>query len=364
MYINIIVWSDYLKKENWLISNVEKKDKYIYILKVLGTTIGVYLIMRYIFPLVVPFIFAYFISSGILPIAKWLEKTCKIPRTLSGGILLLFMIIILGIGIILLIKTLIQQGMELFANIPVYKQYIINLTNTLCSNCDSIFGLTDGQTKLFMDDNMQSFLVGLQNKFVGKIQGWTFQFAQIILGFLGGMVFLIVSILLMVQDSDRIKKGFSKTMIYQDIHYVKCKIYEAGGAYLKAQLIIFSIVATINVGGLSLLKNPYGLLIGILIGIIDSFPVLGSGTILIPWAIISVFTKNIPYAIMLMVLYFLCQVTRQILEPKLIGDKLGIAPIFTIMSIYIGFELYGILGFVLGPISLVIIRTIVETLQD
>lgn len=343
---------------------MKKEDKLLFILKILGTTIGVYLVIRYIFPLVAPFIFAYFISSCILPIAKWCEKKFKIPRTLSGGILLFIVMVTFGLLLVFLVKTIIQQGMELFTNIPVYQQYFTNVIDSLCSNCDSIFGLTDGDTKIFIDSNMNSFITGLRNKFIGRIQTWTFQLVQMVLGFIGGMVFLVVSILLMIQDSDRIKKGFGKTVIYNDIHRIKCKVYEAGGAYLKAQLIIMSIVATINAGGLSLLKNPYGLLIGIAIGMIDSFPVLGSGTILIPWAIISIFTKNIYYAVALMVLYLLCQLTRQILEPRLIGNKLGIIPIFTIMSIYIGLELYGILGFILGPLSLVIIRTIVETFRN
>lgn len=74
-------------------------------------------------------------------------------------------------------------------------------------------------------------------------------------------------------------------------------------------------------------------------------------------------SQNIFNAVILMSIYLLCQVVRQILEPKLIGDRIGINPIITIMAIYIGFEVYGVMGFILGPISLVIIRAIVEVIN-
>lgn len=353
-----------MKKGSFELLNNEKQDKYKYILKVLGTTIGVYLMFKYIFPLIVPFVLAYLLSSCILPIAKWCENKYKIPRTLVGGILLLTIILILSTIVVFVMKTLIQQSMELLTNIPVYQQYFVNIMDSVCKNCDSMLGLVQGETKIYMDENMNSLLLGVQNKLIGRIQTWTIQFIQLSFGFISGMIFLIVSILLMVQDSDKINASFKKNKLYNEIYPMKCKIYEAGGAYLKAQLVIMSIIAIINATGLSLLKNPYGLLIGLAIGLIDSLPVLGSGTILIPWAIISLFTKNIYYAAVLMILYLFSQMTRQILEPSLIGNRLGIIPIFTIMSIYIGFELYGILGFILGPLSLITIRTIIENFQD
>ena len=141
------------------------------------------------------------------------------------------------------------------------------------------------------------------------------------------------------------------------------RIWEMGGAYLKAQLIIMGCVIVICVAGLWILKNPYALLIGTVIGLLDVLPFIGTGTILIPWAVISLFTKKFFHAAAYVVLFLIANTTREFLEPKLIGKSLGLYPIAILISVYVGLYLFGPAGVIEGPASVLLIMEIEREAQ-
>ena len=352
-----------LKEDKGKEENGRKIDKKKYIFSFLGTTIGVYLFMKYLLPLVVPFVFAYLIAAALLPLSRMIERKTRIPKTITGGILFILFLLILSCFLFFLLKNLIDQVVTFLTNLPVYQAHIMDFIDSVCTRCDGVFDLMDGQSRSFFDDNINSVYITIQKNILPSISKHSLHIVKTIFGLAGSTIFLIVATLLIIHEADTIKKSYSKLVFYEDIRAVKEKISHAGVAYFKAQLTIMVTVACINVAGLSIIKNEYALLIGIIIAVIDGFPLLGSGLILLPWAVISLISKNIFNAVILMSIYLLCQVVRQILEPKLIGDRIGINPIITIMAIYIGFEVYGVMGFILGPISLVIIRAIVEVIN-
>ena len=147
------------------------------------------------------------------------------------------------------------------------------------------------------------------------------------------------------------------------------KVITSLGNYLKAEgilvLISFAIVLmgliVLNISGLNV-KYPF--LIAILIAFIDVLPILGAGTIIIPWSIISAFNGDITLAIALISIYIVIIITRQLVEPKIISSHIGIHPIFTIISMYTGFKIIGVLGMFIGPIILIILKNIFETMID
>jgi len=171
-----------------------------------------------------------------------------------------------------------------------------------------------------------------------------------------------VAAILIVKDLPGFHERYEKNDIYKDFHEVASKLSEAGIAYLRSQLIIMAIVAVICVLGLTLMKNEYALLVGVGIAVMDALPVLGSGIVFIPWAIIMLISGKIYAAAFLITTYLICQIIREVLEPKLIGNRIGIKPIFTLISMYIGIKLFSIAGFFLGPVGLVIIVTIYKVL--
>ena len=111
-------------------------------------------------------------------------------------------------------------------------------------------------------------------------------------------------------------------------------------------------------------KVEYPLITALGIGFVDALPILGSGTVMLPWAIISASNGNINLAIGLIVLYIIIIVTRQLIEPKIVSNHIGIHPIFTLIAMYTGFKIVGVIGMFVGPIILIIIKNIFGNLID
>jgi sporulation integral membrane protein YtvI len=141
------------------------------------------------------------------------------------------------------------------------------------------------------------------------------------------------------------------------------------GGYLKAQITLIFVSFIILLVGLYIfmflgLNIRYPLLIALITAFIDALPILGSGTVLIPWAIISALDGDFNLGISIISLWIIMCVVRQLIEPKLVSNKIGIHPIFTLLAMYTGFKLLGLIGMLLGPIALIIIKSIFSTLIE
>ena len=140
-------------------------------------------------------------------------------------------------------------------------------------------------------------------------------------------------------------------------------IIKSLGDYLKAEVILIIISFFIVLIGLYILKFTgnniqYPLLAALGIGIVDALPILGSGMVMIPWAIIVGIKGNLSLGIYIMIVYIVATVVRQLIEPKIVSHNIGIHPIFTLIAMYTGFKLSGVLGLFIGPIIFIILKNI------
>ena len=108
------------------------------------------------------------------------------------------------------------------------------------------------------------------------------------------------------------------------------------------------------------LKNPYALLLGLLFAVLDFLPILGPALVLLPWALVSVLMGNMHQAIGLLIIWGILTISRQVLQPKILGTQMGAHPLASLMSIYIGFRIFGLLGLIIGPTLLMIIIAILN----
>lgn len=147
------------------------------------------------------------------------------------------------------------------------------------------------------------------------------------------------------------------------------EITQCLGAYLKAELTLVFVSFIISLTGFYIfmfagLNVKYPLLIALVTAFIDALPILGSGTVMVPWAIISALDGDINLGIGIVILWIIMCVVRQFLEPKVVSSKLGIHPIFTLIAMYTGFKLIGVIGMLVGPIVLIIIKSIFSSLIE
>jgi sporulation integral membrane protein YtvI len=199
---------------------------------------------------------------------------------------------------------------------------------------------------------------------VAKLTQHTIQITVWFMGFLGILLIVLVAAVLIVKDQSELQDKLEQSRLYNEFHKITQKLSEVGMAYLRTQGIIMIIVAAVCIIGLSLLHNSYALLIGIGIAFMDALPVLGSFLVLVPWAVIALVSGNIYEAAVLVTLFLVCQLIREILEPKLIGNRIGIKPLFTLIAMYVGVKLFSVAGFILGPVGLIIIQTIYQVVID
>lgn len=327
-------------------------------------TLSVYLCFRYLLTLILPFIFAYFLAWIIHPVTEAMYRRFKLPRIVGGTAALLLLFAVFGTSFCMLINILIRQTITLIKNLPVYINLLSARLDIICGWCDKVFELDCGTIRGLVDENMIQGMNKMSTGLVPKLTQHTIQITIWFVGFLGILLIVLVAAVLIVKDSSELQDKLKESRIYHEYHRITQRLSEVGMAYLRTQGIIMIIVAVVCILGLTLLHNDYAFLIGIGIAFMDALPVLGSFLVLIPWAIVSLVSGNIYEAAILITIYLICQIIREILEPKLLGNRIGIRPLFTLIAIYVGVKLFSFAGFILGPVGLIIIQTIYQAVSD
>ena len=142
------------------------------------------------------------------------------------------------------------------------------------------------------------------------------------------------------------------------------------GGYLKAEAILILVSFVISLVGLYIFKFvgmnvKYPLLIALGIGFVDALPILGSGSVMAPWAVVEALNGDIQLGISILSLWLIMSIVRQFLEPKIVSGKIGIHPIFTLIAMYTGFKVIGVMGMLVGPIVLIILKSVfANVLED
>ena len=134
--------------------------------------------------------------------------------------------------------------------------------------------------------------------------------------------------------------------------------------YLKSQLILMGITFVILIIGLMVLKVPYFILIAIAISIVDVLPILGSGIIIVPWSIISFILGSSYLGKGLAIIYIILIITRQVLEPKIMGKEIGVRPLYTFLATIIGSLILGPIGLIIGPLIAVAVSSVIRTKKN
>lgn len=342
---------------------MEKREfinkKYKKLLIIFGTVIAVYIGMKYLLPLFVPFLFAYFFAWILRPVVGFLYRKLKIPLVAGGTLGVILLVTIFSVILFNLGRVFCNQLVLFMKKIPAYEKLLSQQLEGVCTNCDSFFGLKSGSVRVIVDDGMASFIKYIQSNFIPRVTQQTIRIAFSIVGLIAIVLIILVATVLFIKDMEEYKAGLKKSEFYPAVHKVTAKLSDTGIAYMKTQIIVMSIIAGVNATGFFILKNPYALLIGLCVGAFDAFPVLGSGLILVPWSIVMVLQKDFYAAAVIMTIFAVCQIIREILEPRLLGNRIGIKPIYNMMAMYVGLQLFGVAGFFLGPLSLVIIRTVI-----
>lgn len=184
-----------------------------------------------------------------------------------------------------------------------------------------------------------------------------------VLSFLFGIFLYFISVLLFAKDWERFHHMLNKLPFSGPVSNAGKRITQSMKGWVRAQFKIMVIITFECAIGYYLLKIPGTGLWAVLTGIVDALPVFGTGTIFIPWILIVALQKDYIFALWLALLYFITWLTRELLEPKLLGDGLGLLPVCFLMSVIVGLELFGPIGLFTGPFGVLLVKELWAELE-
>lgn len=332
-----------------------------------GIIAGVYLGMKYIFPIVSPFVIAYLIALAIERPVNALAKRFRGRKMLASTIIMVVLTAVVLAGAGYLACLGIAEIKALIKNFDYYMIVVRQTAARVCLDMDGWFGLADGCCMEFLCRCAEHFVAvftdGGGTQVVGKVVSVSLPFIIKIVAVVGAVIVSLMSVVYLSNLLERVRKWRRESIFYREAAVVTDSLRRLMNVYFKVQLIIMAINATLCVIGLMIIKNPYAVVIGILIGLIDALPIFGTGTVLLPWALFLLLTKNYMGAAVLTSVYLITYFVREIMESKCMGDRMGIAPFTMLMVIFIGLMVYGIMGFILGPVSYCIIKALIVYLK-
>ncbi len=326
----------------------------------------------YITKVTYPFLIAIAISFFIHPLVTFFQHKGKMPRSLSVFVTLI--IVFGGIaGILTLLIAEIISGANYLANVvPHHFEDLIEYIEQIIAG--QLIPLYNQVTTLFnnLDAGQQhSIITNIEN--VGKtIATNVGQFIQTfllkipdLLGWLPNaatvIIFSLLATFFISKDWERflrfgrnivpVKARTSGKTVFADLK-------KALFGFIRAQATLISITTVIVLVGLLILKVDYAITIALLIGLVDLLPYLGTGLVFVPWIIYAALSGSIQFAIGLGVLYIIVLVQRQLMEPKILSSSIGLDPLATLIALFVGFKLIGFLGLLVGPVILVVIKTL------
>lgn len=316
-----------------------------------GIAAAVYLGYRYIFVPAIPFLAAWVISGFLFPFVRKLELKYHIKRTWSGAVILGLAIGIALFFVYLGVREAAAQGMAILNNIPLLFHRCACFLDSCCFKVEEMTGIDAGVTREFFLNQTEK----IQSKIVSTVGGWTasglWLCARSLAAFLAGVFLTYILSIVMLGEMEKLRRTFRESAALRSTRRILKRLGDTVLTYIKAQIIIVLLISLVCAAGFRLLKNPYFLVLGGVLGVLDLLPFIGTGTFLYPTALFFLIQGKKTEAVICIVLDLITSLLRETLEPRLLGVKLGISPILILVSVYSGILLYGAWGVLLGPLT-------------
>lgn len=323
--------------------------------KKVGIVGGVYLGMKYLVPLMVPFLIAALAAYWLRPLFLRIEKWFRIKPAFSACVFLLLFAAAGGVAFYFLGSQLWGLVSRFFADeeVGIYmEQALLNC----CQAAERMLGFPAGQVEHVVTTQVRVLVREMQGSWMPKAMDGSMMAVKGVGKAVAAMVITAISFVLWSGDFEKIKEESAGSAIWQQLVRIARGILQAVGGYVKAQCIIILVIMGICTTGFFLAGSSYALLFGICTGLLDALPVLGTGIVIVPWILVVVLQGEYGAAVILGITYGICTLVREVLEPRLVGRRLGLFPILVLMGVYVGVKVYGTGGIVLGPLSLLVIQ--------
>ena len=367
---------------------VEIRRKRIINIVYLAIVLGIaYLFLKYCFWMFAPFLFAFFVAIIVQRPSNFLTRKTKIKKSITATLLslLLYLVVIalislIGVKCVDAAKSFISFITDKISDLPTLIENVKNwclsairwlpdgieakATKSMVPFFDAMKEKSAAEIATFIVDKASNGEKLSLSSLATPLSGIWSTAKQIPSVFVAVMI-AIVSSCFMAVDYDRLV-NFIKSQISdahkENLSATKRIVLTSFAKLIKSYLLIICITGIEIFIGLNVLtlvglyKDGHILALSVIIAILDILPVIGTGTFMVPWSIYSLITDKIGLGIGLFVVYAIIYVVRQVIEPKIVGGTVDLPPFVTLMGMYIGSQLFGVLGIFLVPILIIIIK--------
>lgn len=318
-----------------------------------------------------PFVIGWIIAMMANPLVKFLEKKVKIVRKHSSALIIVAALAAVICLCYFGITFLGRQMISLVKDLPdIFAQFQLKL-ELVEKNLDGVYRVMPENVKVFLDNAGNNLMVYLGDAISGTSK-FSVGSAGVLVKNLAELflmaIITILSAYFFIADREKLLKVIkviTPETAHKSINLIKSNFMKAIGGYFKAQFKIMLVIILILFAGFEILRIDYSFLLALGIAFLDFLPVFGTGTVIFPWVVIDLFGGNYYRAICLSVIYLICQVLRQILQPKMVGDSIGLSPLATLFFMFVGYRVKGVLGMIVGiPIGMAIISLFKAGLFD
>ena len=318
-------------------------------------------VWRYLLPYVLPFALALFLAVLIDPFVNALEGW-RLPRGVAVGVVLLVAAGALGLGVFTLVSFLRFELTLLVQSLPEYYTRGLELIQRAQAGWGSYYQRIDPGVWKALGADWQSVYsslsawVGATATSVGALRA--------VPGVIATVVITVVATFFISRDR-RLIGRFLLSMLpgafRSRVLMAKGEVFNATMGFVKAQLTLMILTGLVTVIGLNFIGVPYAFSLGVLTGLLDLLPVLGPGLVFLPWIAYHVLFGDRALGLWVAVLYGGTAAVRQAVEPKLVGDRIGVHPLATLIALYIGLQVFGAGGVILGPLTVVLLKAFVRS---
>ena len=348
---------------------------YVKVAMNLFTALAIVLLCIFLLPRCIwffmPFILGWIISLIASPVVRFFEEKLKVKRKAMTAVVIVAVLAAVVLLVYLLIAKLVREGVNFINELPDIWNTILAELNKVGANLQGVYDRmpTDMQATidhiiLEMGDYMSNIMGEIELPSFKAVGNVAKQIPDIFLS----VVMCLLSAYFFVADKGYMAAAAEKfipTSVRYHFDLIRRSFRTAVGGYFRAQFKIECWIYILLVIGLMILGVDYAFLVAFGIAVLDFLPVFGTGTVMVPWAVIELLSENYRMMFGLIAIWLIGQLVRQVIQPKIVGDSIGMDAIPTLFLLYIGYRVAGVLGMILAvPIGIILVNLYEEGVFD
>lgn len=313
-----------------------------------------------IFLSLLPFLLGLVLANFIEPIVTLFETRARMPRAIAAAVALAVLVIVVGYLGTWVATEMANELIELSRLLPTHQRTAMDIFNSVMAWGQNIFQELPDEVQTYLQDSVQNLARSatewagtIINRVLGTIAAVPTATLIIVIG--------IVATYFFAKDRDIVHPALLRILplrMRQTVADARDKILVDLAGFFKAQLILFIISAVQAAIGLAFVETKYWIVLSLTMAFLDMIPIVGPGFILVPWAAYALYVGAVKQAVILLALFVIMFAVRQVLQPKLLGDSVGVHPLMMLLALWAGLVTVGVWGFIVGPVIVIVAKAV------